>query len=87
MCGGGNLYCVTAVYTLLKTAEKKQSTNAMYGNVLNCALVVEKLVGFQSSWHLTFCELFGCFSTFRFQKSDVKIKCRSSALFRDVEEQ
>lgn len=80
MCGGSNLYCVTAVHTLLKTDEKKQSTDAVYGNFLNCALMLEKLVGFQSSWHLTFCELFGCFAVFRFQKRYVR--CRSSALFR-----
>lgn len=38
--------------------------------------MLEKLVEFQSSWLLTFYELFGCFSTFRFRKYDVKIQCK-----------
>lgn len=43
---------------LLETGKRNQSTDAVLGNILNCALTLQKLAGFQFSWLLTFCELY-----------------------------
>lgn len=56
---GGSLFTVwRQVSTLLKTNERNQSTDAVFGNILNSPLILQKLVGFLSSWVLTFYGLY-----------------------------
>lgn len=43
---------------VIENDERNQSTDAVFGNILNGPLMLQKLVGFQSSWVLTFCELY-----------------------------
>lgn len=68
---------------------KETNLQMLSGNTLNSALILQKLVGFQSSWLLTFCKLYlAAFICSGFKnavlKSNAKVQLCSEAHVRGI---